>query len=357
MKSLYLVLSRIHSDFLKNKLMMTLYVIGSILCVLVFIYFYSNIQILFQEYNDFIQSCDNRSYMVSLSSSCTLTSDDLSFLDGIDGIENIKLMGMYKQGSNVYTLNTYSSVEYIKRELLNENEVSGLLQLAEDSLNDNVIFTGSKENTLTVDGIIFKNIYTDTALCNYMPLNTFIRNGFSANSIAIVFSQYPSVSESSVFKNLLRESLNKYPIDFIKTPYDNNASYLYNELLYEILRLCLIYIISFIGCAFLFKYTFDLNRNENIVYSIVGASKFKVTKTIFLEAVVMSIGSIIAAIILHTSLYDSFFAYINCQEIIYTFSDYCIIGLFSLILSLLTLIPFFIPYIKNPIMESKIRFK
>lgn len=357
MKTLSLVISRIRNDFSKSKAMMIMYAIGSVLCVLAFIYFYSNIQILYKEYDDFMQSLVNRRYMVFMLAPSEIDNSDLEFLYDYDDLENISFGTEYELDGRYYVLNTYSSTEYIQRELLHGEENDELLKLAEENMNNNVIFTNSKEETIMVNGVPFKNIYTDTELCGHIPFNAFLNNNFSTDRIIIVFSQHPNIWQNSDFVDLLHEHFDKYSVDRIFDANGGDMNYLYNEVLFEILRLCLVYIIGFAGCACLFKYMFDLNRYENIVYSIVGASKLKVTKIMFLEAAVMSISSIIIAIILHISLYDCFFSFINRQEIVYSFGDYCIIALFSLILSLLTLIPFFIPYMKNPIMKSKTRYE
>ncbi len=361
MKTLSLVISRILNDFSKSKGMMTIYAIGSVLCVLVFIYFYSNIQILYQEYEDFMQSLFNRSYSVFMLEPSKIQSHDLEFLYDDDKVENINLTGNYEDSGVNANLNTYSSIEYIQKELLHDvksKENDQLLKLAKENMNNNVIFTNSKEETVMVNGVPFKNIYTDTELCNYIPLNAFLNNNFPADKISIIFFRHPNPVQNSDFVDLLHEHFDKYQIDNeISDANGGDMNYFYNQIIFEILRLCLIYIIGFIGCAFLFKYMFDLNRYENIVYSIVGASKLKVTKIMLLEATIMSIISIIIAIVLHITLYNCFFTYINRQEIVYTSWDYLIIGIFSFVLSLLTLIPFFIPYMKNPIMKSKTRYE
>ncbi len=373
MKTLSLVISRILNDFSKSKAMMTMYAIGSILCVLVFIYFYNNIQILYKSYEEFAQDPINRQYMVLMCPS-EIQKSDIEFLYGYNDIENIRLTVKYKVQNGEYVvidadsyneddlesycaLNTYSSVEYIQKEILKGEENSELLKLAEENMNNNVIFTNSRQETIIINGVPFKNIYTDTELCNYIPINAVFNNNFSVELITVLFYQHPNTFFNAQFANLLREHFGKYGIKMVSDANGGDMNYFYNQVVFEILRLCLIYVIGFIGCAFLFKYMFDLNRYENIVYSIVGASKFRVTKIMLLEATVISIISIIIAVILHISFYDCFFSLINREEIIYTFSDYCIIALFSLILSLLTLIPFFIPYMKNPIMKSKTRYE
>lgn len=373
MKTLSLVISRILNDFSKSKAMMIMYAIGSILCVLVFIYFYNNIQILLKDYEEFVTDYINRQYLVGISPS-EIQKSDVEFLYNYNEVENINLVVRYEVQNGEYTvinskdynedelvnfdvLNTYSSVEYIQKEILHGEENDELLKFAEENMNNNVIFTNSKEETITINGIPFKNIYIDTVSCGYIPINAVFNNNFPTDFITILFYQYPNVFFNAEFGNVLREHFGKYGILFLSTANSGSIDYLYNVLLFEILRLCLMYVIGFAGCAVLFKYMFDLNRYENIVYSIVGSSKLKVTKIIFLEATVMSVISIIIAIILHISLYDCFFSLINRQEIAYTFGDYCIIALFSLILSLLTLIPFFIPYMKNPIMKSKTRYE
>ncbi|MDD6489450.1 MAG: hypothetical protein PUG48_06535 [Clostridia bacterium] len=356
MKTFRLIFSRLISDFQRNKAMMILYFVGSILCVLVFIYFFNNIQVLNREYQEEKEQLPNRKYVVSLKEKQPLNISDFDFLKDYD-IENIGAEEDFNIDNKQIQVVTFSSTDYLYDSIPKQLRDKVNFSLTDKQMSENIIVSNSEKDIYKINNIDFKNIHSEVLSGIYIPTNAFINNNFTTQKISIVLSKCLNASENSSFIELLETKLgSSYKIDNISNPLDHDSSKL-NEIIFELIRLCLIYIICFIGCAFLFKYIFDMNRYENIIYSIVGSSKIKVLFLMILEAVIISVISILFAIILHISLYDCFFSLINRENIQYTVNDYLIISGFSIILSVITLIPFFISYVKNPILSSKSKYK
>ena len=72
-----------------------------------------------------------------------------------------------------------------------------------------------------------------------------------------------------------------------------------------------------------------------------------------IEVGILSIVSSVIAIVINLLLYDSLFININAEGVRYGILDYLIITAFALVLSIITIIPFFITYLKNPLIKTK----
>lgn len=292
MRNIILALMRIKDDFINQKLMMTLYSIGSVICILVFMYFYVNIPALFEQYEQY--SVSERTYMISLEEETEIKRSDFDVLDGYR-IEEIKVQAYEYAGENVY---------------INDYDV-----LSED----------------------------------YTPVKS--------NKIFIVLKSTLSFNDNAGFISDISENLGKiYNISEIGDPLvgerDENSQKA-AEVFRQIVNVSLTYMICFIACAYLFKYVFDSNRYENTIYSLIGASKRRVVCIMLIEAGVLSLASSLIAITIHVLLYDSLFVQINTEGVVYDVLDYLVIAAFTLVLSIITIIPFFITYLRNPIIKTK----
>lgn len=357
MKALHLIFSRLISDFHRNRTMMILYFIGSVLCVLLFIYFFNNVQVLYREYQEEKQQIKNRQYIVVLKDEQQLNINDFDFLKDYN-VENIgAVTELDVNGDEQTMIDTFSSVDYLY-DLIPKNFRDKIsISLTDAQMNENIVVSCSENDSYKINNVDFKNVSVNALSGIKIPTNAFINNNFKTQKIAITLSERLNTSENSSFIELLGKNLGaRYEIDAVSNPLENGSSKL-NEIVFELTRLSLMYVICFIGCAFLFKYVFDMNRYENIIYSIVGASKVKVLLLMLFEVFIISVISILCAIILHISLYGCFFSVINREDIQYTLNDYLIISGFSVFLSVITIIPFFVSYIRSPILSSKLKYK
>ncbi|WP_255882307.1 MULTISPECIES: FtsX-like permease family protein [unclassified Ruminococcus] len=121
--------------------------------------------------------------------------------------------------------------------------------------------------------------------------------------------------------------------------------------------LSVVYIISITSFMFLMKFMVDKSRRENIIYSIVGATKKKVVSILLAESVTITAIISFLAVFVHILFYESFFSQINTEQgIIYNANDYFLITAFMIMLSLLTSIPFVFSYMKCSIVENKNKY-
>lgn len=289
MRNLILALMRIKDDFINQKLMMSLYAVGSIVCILVFTYFFANIQILIEKYYD--ASDGVRTYTIFLNEDTEIKPTDFDRLSNY----NIKSI----------SITTYE---------------------------------------ITEDGWFHKSydvLAEDYKICKSQVITLVLKN---------TFSDYEKSEFIADVSNKLGEI---YNIDNINPP-GEDSNVIASDIMKEIVKISTLYIICFIACAYLFKYVFDSNRYENTIYSLVGASKRRVVTIMLIEAGILSLASSIVTVIIHRLLLNTeFFIQLNQEGIVYSMIDYLIIIGFTLVLSILTIIPFFITYLANPLIKTK----
>ena len=126
---------------------------------------------------------------------------------------------------------------------------------------------------------------------------------------------------------------------------EQGTSWAAELLLLKLLEAILIYAICFCGCAYLYKCVFDLNREQNVILSMLGASKRKVITICLLETSILTISGNLLA-----DVSAVFFYRLDILA-------YIVILVSVVLLSALTTLPFFIPYIRKPILDSYRNFR
>lgn len=132
-----------------------------------------------------------------------------------------------------------------------------------------------------------------------------------------------------------------------------------NEMIsiFYFVMLCAVYLVSAASFLFLLKYLSDKSRGENVIYAMVGASKRKVSRIILAENLLLGFFSGAVGVLLHAVFYQSFFSKMNTLEnITYTPADYLILFVFTLLLSLVTAIPFLVSQSRRTIIDAKNKY-
>lgn len=360
MNTLKLVFSRVKDDIRNHPFIMLLYYIGSILCVLAFIISYNNVQNSFNSFQHFLNSIEFREYKINLNEEAELKKEDFNFLSDYD-IENISCSTSFTDNyDNIYEVRTFSSIEYIYdvESRLKDNKTVAEVFNNSEYFSKNVIFSSNSgsDKVKMSDGSEFE-ICRIPVTYNYITFDKFTENNLKTTNIVITTKTLHNSFENSEIKNLILENLGHYGITSVETMNDNNRAM---EELYSMINtfvvVFLILLICFIGCAAMFKYVFNLNRYENVIYCLLGASKKRVTAIIILEAFIISVISSVSAIIIHAAAYDTYFKKIDYSGLGYAVSDYIIVAVFTVILSLATIIPFFVSYMRSPVMQMKEKY-
>lgn len=285
MRKILMAVMRIKDDFVNQPMLMTLYCIGTIICVTVFIVFFGSFNALMDKYEDMSKA--SREYYVFFKDHYNVSSKDFSFLE-----------------------------KYGIQEIVASDDLEGYAQSELEIYNS--------------------------------------KKSFNANCVKIVFKENISAMENSnIIQDISQKMDGKYGDIYISPPYGGSATEDLSSYYRTLINLILIYVICFIGCGYLFKYVFNTSKYENTIYSLVGASKGNVVKIMLIESVILCLSGCAVAIILHLLFKDNILSMIYLEDSTYSFLDYVYIVLFTFLLSIATTIPFFIGYIRNPILKTK----
>ena len=114
--------------------------------------------------------------------------------------------------------------------------------------------------------------------------------------------------------------------------------------------LCLIITNAFLAVLaylFLLRYIVDSQMAENLVSLILGASKSQIILCIFWESMILALVANGAGLLGHWLLYEKIFIHLNVySDLSYRAGDYFFVYLVMVLLSLATIIPFVMKYLK-----------
>lgn len=358
--------SRVVHYFAENKLIFILYLLGSITCVITFLYFYGNT--LSTKKMEVRDQQEYRQYIVELDTARIVDADQLDFLGGYP-VDDLKQSGEVPigdklaaqltaqdsgKGKQVLTLETYLS----RRSPIYSQR--GRTGFTEDELNTGkaVIimpsgYTGNLDDVVQIGNASCRVIGISTFNQGIVPEKLYQKLGVQTNRLTVVLDRQLGADESDALADRLHQS---FPAARIESPadYRQNAQRAVPE---ELMMVSVIYLVALASFVFILKYMSDRNSTENVIYAIVGASKKKIMGIMALENIILSSCSGLIGILLHVFLYVSFFAKINTLENIrYYPTDYLLVFLFTLLLSLLTVVPFFISFWRSSLVESKNKY-
>lgn len=363
-KTLKLILSRIQSDFAVGKAMFVIYMVGTVLSVLVFIYFYGNFIPAFEEFENTVDDISYRTYTVNFSEPVSMDKKCTEPLESYD-VEALSLWGEYTFPNNEFstTITAVSSNDEIKKLLNDYYKGTPTPELSQEEFSDNVILIGNEvgydKPAITINGTEFKVIKTENNSQYIMPIDAFIKQGFASYHYSFTLKNKLSTDNNyALMSNIISKLGNEYKgIDVtITDPLSVSSPDKNTEIITYFLQLCLIYLICFISCAFLFNYIFKRNIYENVIYMIIGAKKRLIFFVAIAEVAILSVASSGIAIIIHATLYESVFAKINNYTIHYSAVDYLIIAAFVTLLSVIIMLPFFISTIRSTSIDLKNKY-
>lgn len=312
-----------------------------------------------------------RQYIVQLDTAQTIDANQLEFLRNypVDDIKQsgeipisdtfaAKLASQYpnksEQSKHTFTLETYLSRHspiYSQR---------GRSDFTTDELNTGkaVIimpsgYTGDLNDVVQIGTVSCRVIGISTFEQGIIPDKLYQELGVQTNRLTVVLNHKLSADESDTLADTLHQA---FPAAKIESPadYRENAE---RSVPGELFMVSVIYLVALASFVFIFKYMSDRNSTENVIYAIVGASKKKIMGIMALENMILASCSGIIGILLHVFLYEPFFSKINTLENIrYYLMDYLLVFLFTVLLSLLTVIPFLISFWRASLIESKNKY-
>lgn len=353
MKLILLTASRIKNDFTNHLLTVLLYLAGSTVCIFVFIIFFKNITGLSSMLSQY--DIQNRQFRIFIPSSIAVKEEDFDFLDKYN-IENISCSISVFENDSQYDIETYSDENYIYSLCPSEDVRKQVENFFSEHKSNEILAPLEYPSEITVENaeLESRHVMLDTA---YMDFREFCRYEFKTSDITLTLKRSMSASENEQLKKLLVTELSKRGEVNIYSPNENTQNMLsLSELVFDITSLILIFLISFVACAMLFRYVFSLNSYENVMYCIVGASKRTVVLIALSEALIFVLTSNILAITAHLLLHEQITLNTGLMDTSYSAGDYLTVVLVTTVLSMITIIPFFISYIRKPIISNKNKY-
>lgn len=373
MKTIKLFLSRIYFYFTSNKLIFCMFLIGSFVCSISFIFLYGNqvstkkaessldpaykiYSMSFEKpisYNDInsksflksniIYDIDISHYLSAkeLPKELFSSSENVEIEDGFFTIDAV----LYNKDEN---FSKFGRAEFSDKELTNGENVVVLPSYEG-------LYSMKNKSYINISGTKYEIIGMSTRDFEFLvPAKNFENLNYSINQIEIQTTDKMSRKDNAEFIEKLHEAFPEGTLTSSPTDYYNSAD---NNYLEGISLIAFMFIICSLSFMFLFKFMIDQSNAENIIYSIVGANKAKIIFILILENAFLSGIVAIIASILHKILYNSIFNHINIFDgIEYSLKDYLLIIVMIIILSCITSLPFIISCIKNSIIKNKNKY-
>lgn len=364
LKKIELVMSRLWHYFSTNAFIFIMFILGSVVCSIGFIFFYGNtMQIKMYETGEGVDY-DIRRYEINFRD--PISQDDIfdSKLLKSDMIEDVEIQHKLPVDESSEIPLQYA----LCSRLYNNDKIicmQGRTDFSEDELESrkNVIILPSSDYYSTInigDNItVENNEYNVIGVASfydrfYITPKSYQSGGYSVDYISVLLSEQPSSAEAGKFaaelsKEFPTGELTSTPNDYYDTAQSNAAK--------DFLLVSLMFVISLLAFMFLMKFMLEQNNFETVIYTIVGATKKQIICIHLCETMVLSFIAAIIACLLHKSLYGVLFEHINAfSGIVYYFSDYFIIVLASVVISCLVSLPFVVSSMKNSIIRNKNKY-
>jgi hypothetical protein len=363
MKYIYFYFTRLKQYFLSNKLIFILYVIGSFTSAIVVIYTYTNLI----AYNRVVLDNDVYNYYINSDYGYKI-NENVEKLNEFINEEKELLWATLSidfdvteksdlfLNENIYiatSLNDDFNWQHSGRIEFNEDEKNGYVKsiiLPINSINPLIIndIIGKK---ITIFGEEFTIIGLHDYYISYIIIPYKIYNNLNLNfkNVNICFDK--PLEESSIlkFNNIIKDYFHKSNVKMPNTPDD----YYRNSFFGNMIGILIIYLISMISFVFLFKFLLESRNYENLILSLCGASKRKISLFVLMDNIILNSLVIIGAIFFYSIFKRSLFDYISLKGIALFISDYLIIFLSLMITGLLITVPFLIKFYNNDLMDLK----
>lgn len=365
MKTLRLVASRFFLYFTNNKIIFVLFLLGGIACSIAFIHFYGN----GTSYKK-VQAEDNASlryYALEFQQPVPQPEVDQEVLHNenicdielahalvqeempisIEGNRRFFIKTKMQNGAPLYA--EKGRVAFTQQELAQAQRVVILPGMVE------ALYEVEIGSTMRILGEAFTVIGMSTDMEGfYIPFSVFEQWGLSVSEFSVTLDQKLSVADNNAF---IAQLHNAYPTAVLTQSPSNYYSLASERFSLQLFSISVAYIVASLSFMFLMKFMLDRNSRENIIFSIVGASRAAVLRVLVLETAFLSSCAAVLAILLHAVLYKPFFSRLNVFEnLTYTVWDYVVIWLCVTLLSCLAAVPFAYRYIKSSLVENKNRF-
>lgn len=337
MKLLSLEISRLKNYLANNTLIFLVYMVGSIACILTFIYFYGNgvaykvnsakNDILYRTYTvnftspanidiDTIQKIlTDKGDIISFQHTISVSNVSGENIMGGQNISEYYLMAYYRDNFEISLKRGKKAFNTDGKQVIVPSEfLSSGADLAYININDTEL------------DIIGESYLNDTFIIPY----DFFYGRYSVDVINILLHDKPTTEENKSYVSMLSKMFPNVMISDPSVYYTSDTADSVSNIAY----LCVMFLICFFTFSLLMKYIIEVNNRENIICIIVGARRRTTAALMILDNLTVISVSLICAITLHIILYNSLFQNINIYGgIVYTLFDYIIIAAVILVIS------------------------
>lgn len=333
-----LSLFELRKNAVKNPLVCFLFIIGSVLSSLIFIYCYGNSfsakiggHALAEEY---------RGFELQLERKVDISEPDLALLDefNIEEVEvsaDLELSSKYKEN---LPGQAQPKICAYRDNFMNVSPDNPLFD--KKNLSDNVIIVPKELSDFTsiqIKGVEFTVIgYTSSPEVFVVPMKIYV-DYFQAETISYLCTEPLSYERIREVESILNHH---FPFATISSP--NNVKAIdRKEDTFAFVKMSILYITSLFSFLFLFKCMIDQSRRELTIYTLVGARKTTIFKLLVCEVMVLSLLAFLLAFVVHKTFYKSFFSQVNIMSgIEYSVGDYIFVLLTTVLLSMCAAAPF-----------------
>lgn len=334
--------SRIKNYLCQQRLFFSVYMVGSIVCIITFAYFLGNG--VTYKVNAARNEASYRTFNIAFNYSQPVNSELLDKLtDKVDTIrlESIldskeislpqpEMITKHYEAYSIYAYYPELPKLNLKRNLA-EEFLSGMVVIPTDFLK-----SGTKISEITIGSnayrVLSESVNDDSFI---ISCDDFFR-AWKADRIQLLTKKVLGANDRKQFseklQNLFPDATIDGPSDAIKEGINHSAT--------NIIYLSIMFLICLSTFSLLMQYMIEQNIKEIITYSIVGASPKQIAGLLMLDNLLISGMSVCLAIIIHMALYNSVFVLINIYENIkYTFADYILLAVLVIALSEVSMIP------------------
>lgn len=349
MKLIHLALIRIGGYIKHYRLVFILFFLGAVISSFVFTYFYGNTQFLRNDKTE--NSFLLRLFEVYLPENQPIQPEQLHLLDEY-GISEVELRHTCVLPEETLERLPPGVPTYVTSFLYNlEKEGNGPLFSPEALTQGRLIVDkayGEGVQSLTIDGQDFPVMDTVTHGMGviYAPIQFFMEEFGSVYYLSFQTETILSREDMEAAYSRLQEAFPDAgqiiaPSQYIEVTQDLQTS--------GLARNALTYVVSLLSFLFLFKYMLDCSKLENVVSYIVGANKRSVFAILTLETILLSAAASLCAILIHAAFYTDVFSRWNQSDTPFTYTalDYGVILLSTVVLALITTLPFLFASLRN----------
>ena len=344
MKYIYLVIKRIQNNLQEKTLLMLLYIGSYILCVLVFLFVYSNFSPTAARLGQ--NNSQDRYYKLSLENGEIDINNTISVIEKYSP-DYINFYHKTEEGFCVAAFYN-DNIEFLT--------VGGRIDISGYN-GSYIVFPEDTEKygyhpqTVTLEGRKYSVLgWTASDIDCAVSLSGYIENGYRTDEVEFYVRQVLSDSANSALLDELSKYMN---IDGYKSPAD------YYEIEKNASKVILVsisigFIVMMLVFGFLVKYIVKSENRENVIYRLVGGSQGELVGIIMMEQLVLNLVLSVTASALHFLLFNGAFEFLNLyRNISMTFVDY------ALVIALTTVMSFFVitPYLIHSVRQSSLAYR